>query len=205
MKRRLEFRELKKKDRKELCHLLMEQEGYEEFFEREKDARIYAKAVAEQAIGTCAYKAVAAIDNHIVGAVIGCRVKNPGFWGGLKKKFSYLRLKIKKKNREVLECLAELEQMERAMLERNQVALQNMMVLFLTAKKYNNTEIQKNLLREWELYVKRHSLTSSYIVINGNRTHGSLEGYSKIDEKSAMIQPKVQRFRFHKSLYQKFV
>lgn len=171
MKRRLEFRELKKKDRKELCHLLMEQEGYEEFFEREKDAKIYAKAVAEQAIGTCAYKAVAAIDNHIVGAVIGCRVKNPGFWGGLKKKFAYLRLKV----------------------------------LFLTAKKYNNTEIQKNLLREWELYVKRHSLTSSYIVINGNRTHGSLEGYSKIDKRSVMIQPKVQRFRFYKSLYQKFV
>lgn len=205
MKRRLEFRELKRKDRKELCHLLMEQEGYEEFFEREKDAKTYAKTVVEEVIRTCAFKVVAVIDNHIVGAIIGCRVKKPGFLGRLKKKFAYLRLKIKKKNREVLECLAELEQMEQALLERNQVALQNMMVLFLIAKKYNNTEIPKNLLREWELYMKRHSLTSSYVVINGNRTHGSLEGYSKIDEKSAMIQPKVQRFRFHKSLYQKFV
>lgn len=205
MKRRIEFRELKKKDEKELCHLLVEQEGYEKFFEKEKDAETYAKAVVEQSVGTCAYKAVAAIDNHIVGAIIGYRVNKLGFWRRVKKKFSYIWLTVKKKNREVLECLAELEQMERELMKRNLVDSQYVITLFLTAKKYNNTEIQKNLLKEWELYVKKHNSTSSYILVNGNGTPGSLGDYSKIDEKSVMIQPKIQRFRFHKSLYIKNV
>lgn len=205
MKRRIEFRKLKKKDRKELCYLLAEQEGYEDFFENENDAENYAKAVVEQSAGTCDYKAVVAIDNHIVGAVIGYKVKKLSFWGELKKKFLYIRLKMKKRNREALECLLELEQMEQELIERNQVASQNVIALFLTARKYNNTEIKKNLLREWELYVKKHNNTSSYIVVNRNRLLGCLDDYSKIDEMSVMIQPKVQRFRFHKSLYQKFV
>lgn len=203
MKRRIEFRELKKKDKKELCRLLVKQEGYRDFFEKEKDAENYAKAVVEQSVRTCAYKVVAAIDNCIVGAVIGYKVKKPGMWGRMKKKFSYTRLNWKKKNRQVLECLSEVEEMEQELMKRNQATSQNVIALFLTAKKYNNTEIQKNLLRDWELYVKKHNITSSYIVVNGNRLPGRLGDYSKIDDKSVMIQPKVQRFRFYKAIYQK--
>lgn len=205
MKRRIEFRKLKKKDRKGLCHLLTEQEGYKDFFEKAKDAEIYAKLVADQSIRACVYKAVAAMDDYIVGAVIGCRIGKSGLWGEMKKKIFYTRLQIKSKNREVLKYLSKMEQMEQELLKNNQVDSKNMIVLFLIDSRYSNTEIPKNLLREWEQYMKEHNSTSSYIVINGTRFSAGIEDYSKIDEKSVMIQPKVQRFRFHKSLYQKFL
>lgn len=205
MKRKIEFRELKKRDKKELVRLFVDQEGYKDFFEKEKDVEIYTKEVMERVIGTCVYKAAAVIDDHIIGAVIGCSTKKLGLWRKLKEKFFFARLKIKKNNREVLKCLSELDRLEQELMERNQVTPQNVIVLFVIVKKYNNTQISKNLLRGWEMYIRKNNFISSYMVVNGNRTPESVGDYSKIDENSAMIQPKVQRFRFHKSLYQKFV
>lgn len=136
MRLKIEFRELKRKDKKELYRLLMEQEKYEDFFEKAEDAEIYAKAKIERYLGTCTYRKVAAVGDQIVGAIIGSkRIKN-GILANLKEKLCYIRLKTKKKNREVLNCLLSLEEMERRLLEEEQIDEKNLIVLFLTKKRY---------------------------------------------------------------------
>lgn len=70
MRQKVEFRELKRKDKKELYRLLKEEEKYEEFFEKAEDAEIYAKAVLERYLGTCTYRKVAAVGEQIVGEVL---------------------------------------------------------------------------------------------------------------------------------------
>lgn len=205
MSQKVEFRELKRKDKKELRRLLKEQEGYEEFFENTKDAETYAKMMVEQYLGTCAYKKVAAVGERIVGAVIGSRKKNSSFLTSLKKRFCYIRLNMRKKNKEVLNCLSRLEQMEQELLREEKIEDENFIALFLIEKRYERTQIQEILLREWEGRGKERKKSCSYIVINGKITPRFFEEhfFLKRGEASVMIQPKEQRFRFYKALYRK--
>lgn len=205
MRQKVEFRELKRKDKKELYRLLKEEEKYEEFFEKAEDAEIYAKAVLERYLGTCTYRKVAAVGEQIVGAVIGSKRRKNSILANLKEKFCYIRLKMKKKNREVLNCLSSLEQMERKLLEEEQIDDGNLIVLFLVKKRYEKTQIQETLLKEWESEEGEQQKSCSYIVINGKTEPRFFEEHSflKRGETSVMIQPKDQRFRFYKALYRK--
>ena len=100
MKQNIEIRSLKKADKKELSRLLKRQEGYDEFFSEEKDADILAKAVAERSLSTCAFGEAAFVDGRMAGAIVGSRTKKRGILSKIREKFYYLRLKMKKRNRE---------------------------------------------------------------------------------------------------------
>ena len=126
-----------------------------------------------------------------------------GVLSKIREKFYYLRLKMKKRNREALKCLSELEKMEKEMLEENRIPSSNLMSLFLMLRRYQSTEISESLLNHWENCVKAHKNSYSYVVINGRREPGYLDGYERQDEKYVMIQPKIRRFRFYKTLYRK--
>ena len=203
MKQKIEIRSLKKTDKKELSRLLRRQEGYDDFFTDEKDADTLAKAVAERSLSTCAFGEAAFVDGQMVGAVVGSRTKKRGVLSKIREKIYYLRLKMKKRNREALKCLSELEKMEKEMLEENRIPSSNLMSLFLMLRRYQNTEISESLLNHWEDCVKAHKNSYSYVVINGRREPGYLDGYERQDEKYVMIQPKIRRFRFYKTLYRK--
>lgn len=203
MKQNIEIRSLKKADKKELSRLLKRQEGYDEFFSEEKDADILAKAVAERSLSTCAFGEAAFVDGRMAGAIVGSRTKKRGVLSKIREKIYYLRLKMKKRNREALKCLSELEKMEKEMLEENRIPSSNLMSLFLMLRRYQNTEISESLLNHWEDCVKAHKNSYSYVVINGRREPGYLDGYERQDEKYVMIQPKIRRFRFYKTLYRK--
>ena len=203
MKQRIEIRSLKRTDKKELSRLLRRQEGYDEFFSEEKDADTLAKAVAERSLSTCTFGEAAFVDGRMVGAIVGSRTKKRGILSKIREKFYYLRLKMKKRNREALKCLSELEKMEKEMLEENRIPSSNLMSLFLMLRRYQNTEISESLLNHWEDCVKVHKNSYSYVVINGRREPGYLDGYERQDEKYVMIQPKIRRFRFYKTLYRK--
>lgn len=203
MKQRIEIHSLKKTDKKELSRLLRRQEGYDEFFSEEKDAETLAKAVAERSLSTCTFGEAAFVDGQMVGAIVGSSTKRRGILSKIREKFYYLRLKMKKRNRDALKCLSELEKMEREMLEENRIPSSNLMSLFLMQRRYRNIEISGTLLNHWEDYVKAHKNSYSYVVLNGRREPGYLDGYDKLDEKYVMIQPKIRRFRFYKTLYRK--
>lgn len=203
MKQRIEIRSLKRTDKKELSRLLRRQEGYDEFFSEEKDADTLAKAVAERSLSTCAFGEAAFVDGRMVGAIVGSRTKKRGVLSKIREKIYYLRLKMKKRNREALKCLSELEKMEKEMLEENRIPSSNLMSLFLMLCRYQNTEISESLLNHWEDCVKAHKNSYSYVVINGRREPGYLDGYERQDEKYVMIQPKIRHFRFYKTLYRK--
>ena len=203
MKQKIEIRSLKKTDKKELSRLLRRQEGYDDFFTDEKDADTLAKAVAERSLSTCAFGEAAFVDGQMVGAVVGSRTKNRGVLSKIWEKFYYLRLKMKKKNRDALRSLSELEKMEMEMLEENRIRPFNLISLFPVIRRYQNTQISGTLLKHWEDWVKAHKNSYSYVVINGRREPGYLEGYERRDEKYVMIQPQFRRFRFYKTLYRK--
>ncbi len=203
MKQRIEIRSLKRTDKKELSRLLRRQEGYDEFFSEEKDADTLAKAVAERSLSTCTFGEAAFVDGRMVGAIVGSRTKKRGVLSKIREKFYYIRLRMKKRNREALKCLSELETMEKEMLEKNRIPFSNLMSLFLMLRRYQNTEISESLLNHWEDCVKAHKNSYSYVVINGRREPGYLDGYERQDEKYVMIQPKIRRFRFYKTLYRK--
>ena len=203
MKQKIEIRSLKKTDKKELSRLLRRQEGYDDFFTDEKDADTLAKAVAERSLSTCAFGEAAFVDGQMVGAVVGSRTKKRGILSKIREKFYYLRLKMKKRNREALKCLTELEKMEMEMLEENRIRPFNLISLFPVIRRYQNTQISGTLLKHWEDWVKAHKNSYSYVVINGRREPGYLEGYERRDEKYVMIQPQFRRFRFYKTLYRK--
>lgn len=203
MKQKIEIRSLKKTDKKELSRLLRRQEGYDDFFTDEKDADTLAKAVAERSLSTCAFREAAFVDGQMVGAVVGSRTKKRGVLSKIWEKFYYLRLKMKKKNRDALRSLSELEKMEMEMLEENRIRPFNLISLFPVIRRYQNTQISGTLLKHWEDWVKAHKNSYSYVVINGRREPGYLEGYERRDEKYVMIQPQFRRFRFYKTLYRK--
>lgn len=203
MKQKIEIRSLKKTDKKELSRLLRRQEGYDDFFTDEKDADTLAKAVAERSLSTCAFGEAAFVDGQMVGAVVGSRTKKRGVLSKIWEKFYYLRLKTKKKNRDALRSLSELEKMEMEMLEENRIRPFNLISLFPVIRRYQNTQISGTLLKHWEDWVKAHKNSYSYVVINGRREPGYLEGYERRDEKYVMIQPQFRRFRFYKTLYRK--
>ncbi len=203
MKQKIEIRSLKKTDKKELSRLLRRQEGYDDFFTDEKDADTLAKAVAERSLSTCAFGEAAFVDGQMVGAVVGSRTKKRGVLSKIWEKFYYLRLKMKKKNRDALRSLSELEKMEMEMLEENRIRPFNLISLFPVIRRYQNTQISGTLLKHWEDWVKAHKNSYSYVVINGRREPGYLEGYERRDEKYVMIQPQFRRFRFYKTLYRK--
>ena len=156
MKQRIEIHSLKKTDKKELSRLLRRQEGYDEFFSEEKDAETLAKAVAERSLSTCTFGEAAFVDGQMVGAIVGSSTKRRGILSKIREKFYYLRLKMKKRNRDALKCLSELEKMEREMLEENRIPSSNLMSLFLMQRRYRNIEISGTLLNHWEDYVKAH-------------------------------------------------
>ena len=203
MKQRIEIHSLKKTDKKELSRLLRRQEGYDEFFSEEKDADTLAKAVAERSLSTCTFGEAAFVDGRMAGAIVGSRTKKRGILSKIREKFYYLRLKMKKRNREALKCLSELEKMEKKMLEENRIPASNLMSLFLMQRRYQNTQISETLLNHWEDCVKACRNRNSYVVLNGRREPGYLDGYEKQAEKYVMIQPKIRRFRFYKTLYRK--
>lgn len=203
MKQKIEIRSLKKTDKKELSRLLRRQEGYDDFFTDEKDADTLAKAVAERSLSTCAFGEAAFVDGQMVGTVVGSRTKKRGVLSKIWEKFYYLRLKMKKKNRDALRSLSELEKMEMEMLEENRIRPFNLISLFPVIRRYQNTQISGTLLKHWEDWVKAHKNSYSYVVINGRREPGYLEGYERRDEKYVMIQPQFRRFRFYKTLYRK--
>lgn len=203
MKQKIEIRSLKRTDKKELSRLLRRQEGYDEFFTDEKDADTLAKAVAERSLSTCAFGEAAFVDGRMVGAVVGSRTKKRGILSKIREKFYYIRLKMKKRNRDALKCLSELEKLEKEMLEENRIPSSNLMSLFLMTRRYQNTQISESLLNYWEDCLKVHKNSYSYVVINGRREPGYLDGYERQDEKCVMIQPKIRRFRFYKTLYRK--
>lgn len=203
MKQKIEIRSLKRTDKKELSRLLRMQEGYDEFFTDEKDADTLAKAVAERSLSTCVFGEAAFVDGRMVGAVVGSRTKKRGLLSKIREKFYYIRLKMKKRNRDALKCLSELEKLEKEMLEENRIPSSNLMSLFLMTRRYQNTQISESLLKHWEDCVKVHKNSYSYVVINGRREPGYLDGYERQDEKYVMIQPKIRRFRFYKTLYRK--
>lgn len=203
MKQKIEIRSLKKTDKKELSRLLRRQEGYDDFFTDEKDADTLAKAVAERSLSTCAFGEAAFVDGQMVGAVVGSRTKKRGVLSKIWEKFYYIRLKMKKKNRDALRSLSELEKMEMEMLEENRIRPFNLISLFPVIRRYQNTQISGTLLKHWEDWVKAHKNSYSYVVINGRREPGYLEGYERRDEKYVMIQPQFRRFRFYKTLYRK--
>lgn len=203
MKQKIEIHSLRRTDKKELSHLLRRQEGYDEFFTDEKDAYILAKAVAERSLSTCVFGEAAFVDGRMVGAIVGGGTKKRGILSKIREKIYYTRLKMKKKNRDALKCLSELEKMEKEMLEDNSIPHANLMSLILMIHQYQNTEISESLLSHWEDCVKTHKNTCSYVVINGRREPGYLDGYDRQDEKYVMIQPKIRRFRFYKTLYRK--
>ena len=93
--------------------------------------------------------------------------------------------------------------MEKEMLGENRIPSSNLVSLFLMLRRYQNTEISESLLNHWEDCVKAHKNSYSYVVINGRREPGYLDGYERQDEKYVMIQPKIRRFRFYKTLYRK--
>ncbi len=203
MKQRIEIRSLKRRDKKELSRLLKRQEGYDEFFSEEKDADTLAKAVAERSLSTCAFAEGAFVDDRMVAAIVGSRTKKRGVLSKIREKLYYIRLNMKKRNRDALKCLSELEKMEKEMLEENRILSSNLMSLFLMLRRYQNTKISETLLNHWEDCVKAHKNSYSYVVVNGRREPGYLEGYERQDEKYVMIQPKFRRFRFYKTLYRK--
>ena len=203
MKQRIEIRSLKRRDKKELSRLVKRQEGYDEFFSEEKDADTLAKAVAERSLSTCAFAEGAFVDDRMVAAIVGSRTKKRGVLSKIREKLYYIRLNMKKRNRDALKCLSELEKMEKEMLEENRILSSNLMSLFLMLRRYQNTKISETLLNHWEDCVKAHKNSYSYVVVNGRREPGYLEGYERQDEKYVMIQPKFRRFRFYKTLYRK--
>lgn len=203
MKQKIEIRSLKRTDKKELSRLLRRQEGYDELFPDEKDADTLVKAVAERSLSTCVFGEAAFVDGRMVGAVVGSRTKKRGLLSKIREKFYYIRLKMKKRNRDALKCLSELEKLEKEMLEENRIPSSNLMSLFLMTRRYQNTQISESLLKHWEDCVKVHKNSYSYVVINGRREPGYLDGYERQDEKYVMIQPKIRRFRFYKTLYRK--
>lgn len=205
MRQKIEFRELKRKDKKELRRLLIEQEGYAEFFEKDKDAETYAKAVLEQCLRLCTYRKVATVGDRVVGAIIGNKKIRSSSLANLKKKVCDIRLKMRKKNREALSCLSSLEETEQRLLRENQADNENLIVLFLTEKRYEKTQVQETLLREWEEREGRQEKSCSHIVLNGKIVSHFWEEHSflKLEETSVMIQPREQRFRFYKALYTK--
>ena len=130
MKQRIEIRSLKRRDKKELSRLLKRQEGYDEFFSEEKDADTLAKAVAERSLSTCAFAEGAFVDDRMVAAIVGSRTKKRGVLSKIREKLYYIRLNMKKRNRDALKCLSELEKMEKEMLEENRILSSNLMSLF---------------------------------------------------------------------------
>ena len=60
MRQKIECREYKRQDQKELTRILAEQ-AYDKFFEKERDAEKYSNFVLKRAIGDCKYKKVALI------------------------------------------------------------------------------------------------------------------------------------------------
>lgn len=206
MRHKIEYRDYKRRDKKELVRFLSEQ-IYDHFFEEEKDAKRYSDFILTKSIGTCRYKRVAVVDDKAVGAIFGIRKDGNHFLSFLKQTICSIQLKMKKKNKEALKYLLLLDVMEQELLTQNHVDNKSLIVLFMLEKRYERTGIQDTLLKEWENMVGRQNDMSFYIIVNGRVEPRYLEGYSfqKIDEKSSMVQPKEQRFRFYKTLYRKGV
>lgn len=112
---------------------------------------------------------------------------------------------MRKKNREALSYLSRLEQTEQRLLRENQADNENLIVLFLIEKRYEKTQVQETLLKEWEERERKQQKSCSYIVLNGKAVSHFWEEHSflKLAETSVMIQPREQRFRFYKALYEK--
>ena len=203
MKQNIEIRSLKRTDKRELWRLLRKEEGYDDFFPDEKDADTLAKAVAERCLCTCVFGEAAFVDGRMAGAMIGNRTKKRSILSKICEKIYYMRLKVKKRNRDALKYLSELEKMEKEILDENSIPASDLMALFLVTRRYQNTQISESLLNHWEDSVKAHKDSCSYILINGKNKPGYLDGYEIQDEKDVMIQPKIRRFRFYKTLYRK--
>lgn len=202
MKRKIEYRRYKRQDKKELTRILTEQ-IYNNFFEKEKDAQNYSRFILNRVIGICKYKKVAVVGEKIVGAIFGIKKDKSHFLSNLKQMICYSYLKIRKKNREALKALLLLDQMEQELLNRNNVDNKKLIALFLLEKRYEKAEVQEVLLNEWESVVGAQKSEGTWIVVNGRAESEFWDKYlfQKVDESSEMIQPKVQRFRFYKTLY----
>ncbi|MEY8495034.1 hypothetical protein AALC16_18750 [Lachnospiraceae bacterium 29-91] len=202
MGRKIECREYKRQDKKELTRILAEQ-IYNKFFEKEKDAEKYSNFILERAIGACKYKKVAVIGNKVVGAVFGIKKDGNNLLSFLKEKICYMQLKVRKKNKEALKYLLLLDEMEQELLIQNHVYNESMIVLFLLKKRPERSEIQEVLLKQWESMISEQKNCRFYIVANSRTESRMLDRYNfqKVDEKSTMIQPKEQRARFYKILY----
>ena len=202
MRQKIECREYKRQDKRELTRILAEQ-AYDKFFEKEKDAEKYSNFVLKKAIGDCKYKKVALIGNKAVGAVFGIKKDGNSLLSFLREKICYMQLKIGKNNKEALKYLLLLDEMEQELLDRNHVYNESLIVLFLLKKRAERSEVQEVLLKQWEDLVSEQKSRSFYIVANSRTESRILDRYNlqKIDERSVMIQPKDQRVRFYKTLY----
>ena len=90
-------------------------------------------------------------------------------------------------------------------MDKKNVDNEKLLFLFLLERRYEKAEIQEALLTEWESVVNGQKDKEMWIVVNGRAEPKFLDRYhfQKVDEKSAMIQPKEQRFRFYKTLYRR--
>lgn len=204
VRRKIEYRQYKRQDKKELTRILAEQ-IYNHFFEKEKDAQKYSRFVLKRAIGICKYGEVAVAGEKIVGAIFGIKKDKNHFLSDLERMVCYAQLKIRKKNREALKSLLLLDQMEQELMDKNNVDNEKLIFLFLLERRYEKAEIQEALLTEWESVGNGQKDKEMWIVVNGRAEPKFLDRYhfQKVDEKSAMIQPKEQRFRFYKTLYRR--
>ena len=202
MKKKIEYRVFKRQDKKELIRILTDQ-VYSSFFEKGKDAERYSRFILNKNLGTCKYRKVAVAGDKIVGVILGIKKDKNRLLSSLKQKISEMPLKIKKKNKEALKCLLLLDQMEQELLNQNNVDNEKLIVLLLVEKRYERTEIQEILLKDWENEVAGTQNGSTWIVVNSRTEPEFLNRncFQKLDEKFSMIQPKEQRFRFYKMLY----
>ena len=72
MKLKIEYRQYKRQDKKELVKILARQ-VYNDFFEKERDAQKYARYMLKRAIAACKYKRVAVAGDKVMGAIFGIK------------------------------------------------------------------------------------------------------------------------------------
>ena len=84
MKLKIEYRQYKRQDKKELVKILARQ-VYNDFFEKERDAQKYARYMLKRAIAACKYKRVAVAGDKVMGAIFGIKKDKSSFLFHIKK------------------------------------------------------------------------------------------------------------------------
>lgn len=201
--KKIEYRNYKNTDSRELCRLMGEIYGLWQFFQKREDIYHFSKIILEDSLAKSDFARVVVADGELAGMIAGYtgKERSPALFCRISNKIRWLRLKLHKRNKGGIKSLYEIHQMDEKLWKNEEEST----VVLSVIRKDLNSEEKESFWKEWEKHITSEKRKHTRIILGNFYDISFYEkmGYKKILEEERVMPSGSLRFRRFRSLYVK--